>query len=223
MGLDGLELIMAIEEEFKIAITEEESNKIETPNHLTDLVFSKLKKSSQEVCPSQHGFYKVRKTLIKHLNVHRNEVRAETNLADLIHKKSRKKIWKNLLFTLSNGQTVYAPLTRPKWIKISILVFTLGAFIAAMPLTGYEIILSLIFALGCWALFVFLTSFMRNEFPPNFQKVKDLIRIAGSLESKTWTRAEVYNRVKAMIIEQLGVKEEDVSPDSHFINDLGME
>lgn len=224
MGLDGLELIMAIEEEFQIAITEEESSKIETPNNLTDLVFSKLRKSSQEVCPSQHGFYTVRKTLIKHLSVQRNEVGVETNLSELIPSKSRKKIWKNLLFTLSNGQTVDVPLTRPKWIKILILVLFLVAFSTAMFQTGYEISLSLVFSLGCLALLVILTSFsfMRNEFPPNFQKVKDLIRIVGSLESRVWSRPDVYDRVKAIIVKRLGVKEEEVFPNSHFVNDLGM-
>jgi acyl carrier protein len=63
----------------------------------------------------------------------------------------------------------------------------------------------------------------QSEFPNNFQTVKDLIRIVSTLETKVWKREQVYNRVKMLVIEQLGVKAEKVLPDSHFIKDLGMD
>lgn len=51
MGLDGVELVLASEEEFKVAISDEEASKCETPGILTDLIYSKLRKSKQEKCP----------------------------------------------------------------------------------------------------------------------------------------------------------------------------
>lgn len=33
--------------------------------------------------------------------------------------------------------------------------------------------------------------------------------------------ATVVDRVKKIVVEQLGVKEEDISPDSSFVDDLG--
>lgn len=33
--------------------------------------------------------------------------------------------------------------------------------------------------------------------------------------------SSVEERVKAIVVEQLGVKEEDVTPDAHFVDDLG--
>ncbi len=33
----------------------------------------------------------------------------------------------------------------------------------------------------------------------------------------------VYDRVKKVVVEQLGVKESKVYPDSHFVRDLGMD
>jgi len=39
MGLDGVELLMAVEENFKIVITEQESINIKTPQDLCDIVY----------------------------------------------------------------------------------------------------------------------------------------------------------------------------------------
>ena len=36
MGLDGVELVMEVEDEFEIAITNEEAEKCETPGQLTE-------------------------------------------------------------------------------------------------------------------------------------------------------------------------------------------
>ena len=64
MGLDGIELILAIEEDFQMAIPDEEASRSETPAILTEIIYSKLRKSALEVCHSQHGFYRVRKYLM---------------------------------------------------------------------------------------------------------------------------------------------------------------
>jgi acyl carrier protein len=32
---------------------------------------------------------------------------------------------------------------------------------------------------------------------------------------------EIYNKLKGIIVEQLGVKESEISPDAHFADDLG--
>lgn len=42
MGLDGVELVLAVEHEFQIIITDEEAVRVTTPAKLTDLVYSKL-------------------------------------------------------------------------------------------------------------------------------------------------------------------------------------
>ena len=222
MGLDGIELLLAIEEEFQIVITDEEATNSETPDKLTEVVYSKLRRSNQDVCPSQHGFHKVRKTLIEQFNIPRKAIKLDTPLNDFFGKEHRKKYWVNLLSLLSDGQTVYAPLERPKWLKRTInLTIPLISFPIFLYFTHFTVVLS--FLAACTLIFVLrtLTIPMKLEFPANFEKVKDLVPIIRSLETKVWDREDVYEKVKEIIVQQLGVKESEVLPDSHFVNDLG--
>ena len=72
------------------------------------------------------------------------------------------------------------------------------------------------------ATFHFATSVFRIEFPRKFYFVKDLVRIVSTLDEAVWNKNEVYSRVKKLVVDQLGVKENNVHPNSHFIDDLGM-
>ena len=69
MGLDAVELLLWIEDEFKIAIADEEAADCRNAGDLTNLVYSKLKKDEDEVCLCQRGFYLVRRVLIERLHV----------------------------------------------------------------------------------------------------------------------------------------------------------
>ena len=222
MGLDSVELILAIEEEFQITLTDDEVFKIETPNLLTNKVYSKLRKSKQEICPSIHGFFVVRKILINQLGIPREKIKPETMLDEIINKKSRKKTWKNLLFSISKGQNISAPLEKRSWMKALITISILVTFILLM-IEIEEIVLSLIPSCVIGIVLNFVILPFQSEFPKNYQTVKNLIRIVSTLDIKIWSRDEVYYQVKKVIIEQLDVKEEDVQPNSHFIYDLGMD
>ncbi|PHS24982.1 MAG: hypothetical protein COA83_06885 [Methylophaga sp.] len=221
MGLDAVALVIVIEDEFQIAISDEEAFKCETPNLLTDLVYSKLRKSESDVCPSMHGFYIVRKVLREQLNLPREKIKPETKLTDLIDKKDRALHWNRLLSTISNGETIHAPLQKPRWITIAILTSSVIVFMIFLSITE-SLIFSFFAAFFNSMILNPATLWFKTEFPKNFQTVKDLIGIAGTLDTKVWQREQVYNRVKMLVIEQLGVKDENILPNSHFIRDLGM-
>ncbi len=222
MGLDAVEFIIVIEDEFQIVISDEEAFKCETPQLLTDLIYSKLRQSETDVCPSMHGFYVVRKILQEQLNIPREKIKPETNLADLINKADRTIVWQRLLLTISTGKIISAPLEKPRWITLSIVISSLLVFMICLAITE-SILLSFLTALfNSWVLGV-ATTFFKTEFPKNFLTVKDLIRIVSTLETTIWTRDQVYNRIKMLVAEQLGVKAEDILPNSHFIKDLGMD
>ena len=52
MGLDGVELVMAVEEEFQIAISDSEASDCTTVRKLVELVNSRLRHDSKDPCPS---------------------------------------------------------------------------------------------------------------------------------------------------------------------------
>ena len=61
MGLDGVELVMAIEEGFGVTIADAEAEGCVTPAAMIDLVFHKLRASDERVCVSQRAFHLVRR------------------------------------------------------------------------------------------------------------------------------------------------------------------
>lgn len=223
MGLDGIELLLAIEDEFQIAITDEEAIQSETPAKLVDVVYSKLRQTELDVCPSQHGFYKIRKIIMDKLKIPRKTIKPDTPLSELIQIKNRKKYWSAILFELSGRQTGFASLQRPRWVKLAIyLIIPMIALPVLLNLTYYSIDLSLIATGALIPLLTLLTIPMKYEFPANFRSVKDLVKIIGTLQTKAWDKDEVYNKIKKIISKQLGIKEEDIKPDSRFVKDLGV-
>lgn len=221
MGLDGVELLLATEEEFQIAISDEEAVKCETPGMLADLVYSKLRKSRDDTCPSMHGFYVVRKKMMDYFSLPKEKIRPDSKLDELISRKNRINTWKEFLLTLSNGKTMYAPLSKPKWVKALIVVSTVSVFVIAYYNTDNGL-LSFVVSIIVAAIIQAATNSLKAEFPNNFSLVKDLTRIVSTLDATVWDKEDVYNRVKQIVVEQLGVKESDVRPNSHFIDDLGM-
>ena len=97
MGLDGIELIMAVEEEFKIVIADVEAASCTTVGKLVELVFSRLKQNEGVPCPSQHGFYVVRRKVREFLDLGRFRVRPETRLDELIGRTDRRQVWCGLI------------------------------------------------------------------------------------------------------------------------------
>lgn len=222
MGLDGVELLLAIEEEFQITLSDEEAYECTTPDRVTSLVFSKLRKSVQEPCPSMYGFYVLRKALMEYFSLPREKIKPELRLEDIFSRKDRLFIWKKFLKYLSSGKTLYAPLTRPIWVVRLMYMLLVITFIACL-LELENVALALIFTFFVGVIYHAGTSFLAIEFPNNISTVGDLTRLIATSDTSIWKRDEVYKTVKKLVSEQLGVREELIKPDSHFIHDLGMD
>jgi hypothetical protein len=75
MGLEAVELVMAIEETFAIEIKDEEAGHIVSVGDLYGLVLAKLKGQSTDQCLTSAAFYRLRRALMDGLRVHRREIR----------------------------------------------------------------------------------------------------------------------------------------------------
>ena len=143
--------------------------------------------------------------MIEKLNIPRNSIKPETNLDSIIPKKGRKRQWKKVLEILSQGQTVNAPLERPKWLKIIISILPIIIFIISFINENISIELSVVYAVIGLFLSMVLTSFMKYEFTSKYKKVKDLIRIPATLNSKIWKREKVFENVQEITVKILGI------------------
>ena len=92
MGLDGVELVLAIEEGFQIHIEDHEAERVSTVGDLYGLVVSKLGRDSKQ-CLTSAAFYRTRRGIVGALGVARREIRPSTNLESLLPKSGRRSMW----------------------------------------------------------------------------------------------------------------------------------
>ena len=69
MGLDAVELVMRVEEEFGIEIPDAEAEEATTVGKLYELVLSKLKPDNRDVCLTSTAFYRTRQAFINVLQI----------------------------------------------------------------------------------------------------------------------------------------------------------
>lgn len=74
MGLEGVEIVMKVEEAFEIAIEDAEAEKITTPRHLIDLVMGKVGRPDRAACLTQRAFHRLRASLLRSTRLARGEI-----------------------------------------------------------------------------------------------------------------------------------------------------
>lgn len=223
MGLDGVELVMEVEDEFKIALSNEEASQTTTVGQLVDLVFSRLRHDKREPCPSQHGFYVIRRHLIDLLAVERSVIRPDTRLEDLMPMIGRKRLWRRLLRSITGTEDQWCKLVRPRWMNLLVFLILPGlAFLGSLfpHRVSWEGAV-----LGGVVLAIILggvTTPFKTAFPTKFSQVKDLVKFVKTLDSRSWSREAVFEKIKPIIVRELNVKESAVTLEAHFVKDLGL-
>jgi hypothetical protein len=84
MGMDGVELVMAVEDAFQITISDAEASQILTVGQLYSCVLEKLGNNPSQKCLSSVAFYRVRRALINLFEVSRDSVTPTSKLSDLL-------------------------------------------------------------------------------------------------------------------------------------------
>jgi acyl carrier protein len=224
MGLDGVELVMAVEEAFKIAIPDADAAQCVTVGRLVDLVDARLRHDATDPCPSQHGFYVVRKELTRLLRLNRAAIKPGTRLADLILREHRRTIWPDLVCTLTDGRTKRPGLVRPMWGTLLVrLVLPVAIGGGPALFTAWSLSAAITVALVVAVLGDRLTAALKREFPPGFSQVQDLIRFVSTLDAGTWSKDDVFRKLRAIIVERLAVDESEVTLEAEFVKDLGVD
>ena len=223
MGLDGVELIIAVEDEFQIAIEDAEAEKCVTVQKLVELVYSRLRHTKTEPCLSQQGFYVVRKALMDILPVKRSMIKPDTKLEDLIENSNRRTVWRKIISSFTESANITHSLVRPKWLNLLVFfILPILVCVGNVIFHWFPLVLSIPAGITTAVFGSFITSPWKQMFPSKFSTVKDLIRFVATLETSVWTEDEVFQKIKHIIVEHSGVKESDVTPETDFVKDLGI-
>ncbi len=242
MGLEGVEIVMKVEETFDIAIEDSEAEKTVTPGLLIELVLSKVGRTSDATCLTQRAFHRLRASLMRQFGLKRNQIKPENMLASLFPRSTRKEQIRQILDDIGLGKDI--EFVRPDWlIRLILLTMFSGAIVTAVflawhPISSQNLFLTLFFASPIVAGVLFLiifgwlaflaTRWMRIEFRPSMPTIGHLSRwiVANAPDvvkapPGKWNREQVAEIVKEIVIKILGCDKE-YREDANFVKDLGM-
>ena len=114
MGLEGVELIMDVEDRFRTSFPDDQLEQMQTIGDLHDFIMSRIRTQHSDVCLSAAMFYPIRRILVDQLNVDRDNVRPATSLESLVEPESRSQFWRNIESVLA---TKLPRLKRSRWLQ----------------------------------------------------------------------------------------------------------
>jgi acyl carrier protein len=242
MGLDGVELVMEIEEVFGIRITHDEAQNSRTVGDVYQIILKKSAGlSAATPCMTRTAFFRLRQALLPFTPPGRSPIRPRTNLDQLIPREQRPAVWKQLEQSMGHP----LPLLErnqflSRWAGFALfagLVSMLIAFVAAIVddrmtaiLAFATPVLGLLFALGC---IVVERLFVPSDLMPagiatvgdlakrikwNYQVAPDV----SSLDEFQAKRKEAWEKLVEICCRTLSVKSEQVTPQAEFVRDLGL-
>ncbi len=219
MGLDAVELLLAVEEEFEVEIPDRAALRLETPRMLAEYIYS-LRVGEPEGCHSQAAFYRLRAALVKLTGAKRRVVRLETHLAELLRQDNIREQWAALENAI--GATDFPRLKSGRARKATLVLATL---LVALLLAWWRVPQTL-YGLVCLGLLMadqFILYKFGTLIPENVSTVRSLVPYVQLQSRKEASFEEILQKVIRITAEQTLLAEEQIQPDHHFVKDLGLD
>jgi len=231
MGLDGVELVMAFEEAFGVAIEDVDAEKMLTPRAVIDFIESRVGAGTKRICLTRRAFHGIRGRLMT-MGFQRQVIRPNEPLARFFPKSSRRRLW-------VEARGSYSKLQWPELVRTPVLqnlinlvplvvasVTLIAIFGRLMPNVFGPFALAGLAALVSWLVLMRMTQSQCRRFP-RLVTIRDLaVRVAGFTEpdraNQRLSRAEIAGTVKQTILDQLGIPEAAYHEDKDFIRDFGV-
>lgn len=238
MGLDGVELVMEVEESFGIQIKDEEAGNTQTVGQLYQLVCQKCQTQAQNSCPTRKAFCQLRKILLDLFKIDKDQIHPKTNIRDIANTIKSKHLW-NCLKEKTNFRL--PSLRLPRWlfylllltgflagllISYLIISFFSGSKVSGLDYVGFGIII----VPFSWIFLAIILSRLASPFatviPNECQTVGNLSKQVVMLNAKHFgplSKQEIWEILVKIISEQLGLKKEEIRPEHYFVKDYKMD
>lgn len=228
MGLDGVELIMAVEETFGVAISDADAATLTTPRRLIDCVLGKLRLNECAACSSQRAFYLLRRAFVQEFGVARRAFSLDTPLTAFFPAGGDiRPVWERLRERVQVRR--WPVLRRPLWMSAGITVLSLlvaGGIPCwvqyVSPWGGLSWLAALPLGVAVIAGALRVTRPCQTRLPWSARRVRDLVPYAESSSQVEWNRDAVARKVKELVMEILGLAETQYREDADFVKDLGL-
>lgn len=221
MGLDGVELVIAVEAEFGIAIDDADAARLTTPAQLADHVMACLALHARgaRAYTAQAAFHRLRAVLIEDFGAERAAVQLDAPIAQFLRGELRPQ-WRTLSQALGATQLPALRCTRTLAFALTLaLPIAAGAGLLALHVTPWAAAAAVaVLAVGG----VIATHRLADRLPPALRTLADLVPYVGLPDPSCWTRDYVLQRVIQITATQLGIDARTIAPDDHFVEDLGL-
>ena len=227
MGLDGIELMMEVEEEFGITISDAEAAKLRTVGDLVALCLDRIQAAHTVRCPSLPYFLSLRRLVREICNAPVLKMRPRDRVEACLEKSKRYRLWQRLPELLG---TTPLQLRRPSWLRKLLVLAVLALPVFCMTLISWsaEMLVMIAFATFVFGITLnWLTIGFRSRTPKGYKTFGDITQRLVGLDVATNPTVEddyesILSIVKRLVSEQLGVDDEEVIPTARFVEDLGV-
>ncbi|MEA3452224.1 MAG: hypothetical protein U9Q83_10035 [Bacteroidota bacterium] len=220
MGLDIVELVLEVEDEFDIYLPDRDMECMATPDDLATYIFDKLKRSDDSKCASQVAFYKLRRLFIENFDSKREDLVPDARLEYLLGNDIRNQ-WKKLQELL--GKKLYPQLALGDSTHRLLLYFILLIGLVVYYFTqSFQNAFASVFV-SYIPLYLIASKLFGREIPQRYMKLSSLVKYMGvnAVPSMYATKEKVLERVIEISSFQLGIPIVDIKPNSKYIEDLG--
>ncbi len=232
MGLDSVELVLDIEEHFRIRLPDDQCAGIVTVADLAVAVLSQLPEKRRG-CPTAAHFRRLRVQAEKLVGVSRREFRPKTPLRELFPRSKRREMWA----ALRKGDVVISPLVAPRLVDrafLATLVVGLLSWIVgwAWVFLVYGEQAAFVGAVAVLVIGIGLLAALYRacmvSLPAGYGTVGDLVRLTmppvmpSGAGARLAAEHAVLEEVCDLTARSLSVKRERVRPESRLVEDLGM-
>jgi acyl carrier protein len=233
MGLDSVELVMEIEKKFDISIPDQEAEKITTVGKMYDAVWQHLEGKYSKKCNSQILFYRLRKSAEEIFNFPKKQFLLDAIPEDIFPKENRREVYKEfgninnlslpyLVLTKSwsiflNGFEVVTILGTLVYAILSVIFYDNSKWLFLLPICGLFLTSLLSKAIDKKRVIILentIRTFVENTLVLNYGKL---------IKENGYNRKEVEMVINQIIVDKIGVNENEISPEKSFTDDLGVD
>lgn len=227
MGLDGVELVMEVEDHFDLSLANAEAESLRTVGDLVAIIQSRVQMAKEKPCLALSFFVKLRRCVRNVNGDDRFRIRPKDRVSDRLSPGERRVLWQHV-----ERQFGYSlcPLRRPRWLRW-VLNLAAVAMLSSACVYGLSIDLVAVPVMLVWAVLGIIvlngiTAPLRTEPRENWSTFGDitlrLVESVATTRTDLTSTDEILAELRPIIAKQLGVNPALVVPSARFVEDLGM-
>ena len=229
MGMDGVEIVMDVEDHFGISIQDSEAGQIHAVGDLVSLVRARISAAQREYCPTLPAFITLRKVTRTVCGDETLRCRPQDAVASILNPRQCRELWTRLSDLLGTPPN---SLRRPRLLRRLLAAISIGllllALVSAIAINLEILPLTIVVAACAIACLHYLTVRFRCVPPDGWATFGEITsKLVGiSVATKMThlrTDDEILNELRPLLVNVLGVDAAVIVPSARFVEDLGMD